>query len=356
MALEEEVGRRLTLDEVIGRRWRRSVPRSRRSSGGCSSTSGCAPGFHELVDAHDPLIVSAGFHELIEPILAREGVSARLVANHVDAGSRRAGGRRFPRRPALRGLRRAVQALAPPTASRASPTPATACPTGASSLAAERRFARDGLARLARRARRRLRAVRRPARRARGAERRVIAGGTSRFPQTPSTGPLRGQAATPPAVRSSRRRAAAGGRRRSATSARGRRRAPGAPRSPSRRSRRSAARPSSAPAASTRRRRSRRSRRSRGRPGRGSRAPSASCIAPIAIRSLEQITAVGRSPFADSTIARSARRPPSTVKRSWATSGPSGRCRRQRRASSRPRAFSRVASANASPATKPILR
>jgi 2-hydroxy-3-keto-5-methylthiopentenyl-1-phosphate phosphatase len=43
-------------------------------------------GFRELVEAYDPLIVSAGFHELIDPILAREGIEARVVANHVAAG------------------------------------------------------------------------------------------------------------------------------------------------------------------------------------------------------------------------------------------------------------------------------
>ena len=43
------------------------------------------PGFAELVATHDPLIVSAGFHELIAPVLAREGVEARVVANTIDA-------------------------------------------------------------------------------------------------------------------------------------------------------------------------------------------------------------------------------------------------------------------------------
>ncbi len=43
------------------------------------------PGLSELVAAHDPLIVSAGFRDLIEPILAREGVEARVVANRVEA-------------------------------------------------------------------------------------------------------------------------------------------------------------------------------------------------------------------------------------------------------------------------------
>jgi 2-hydroxy-3-keto-5-methylthiopentenyl-1-phosphate phosphatase len=81
--LEEELGTTLTLDEVIAaevatihaplaevRGWLVEHVRVRR-------------GFRELVSERDPLIVSAGFHELIDPILEREGVSARVVANHV---------------------------------------------------------------------------------------------------------------------------------------------------------------------------------------------------------------------------------------------------------------------------------
>ncbi len=45
------------------------------------------PGFAELVRRFDPLILSSGFHETIEPVLAREGVSARLRANHVAPGA-----------------------------------------------------------------------------------------------------------------------------------------------------------------------------------------------------------------------------------------------------------------------------
>ena len=44
--------------------------------------AGCA----ELVERHDPLIVSMGFYELIEPLLEREGISARVVANRIDPG------------------------------------------------------------------------------------------------------------------------------------------------------------------------------------------------------------------------------------------------------------------------------
>jgi 2-hydroxy-3-keto-5-methylthiopentenyl-1-phosphate phosphatase len=45
------------------------------------------PGFRELVERHRPLIVSSGFHELIEPVLAREGIEVELRANHLDARS-----------------------------------------------------------------------------------------------------------------------------------------------------------------------------------------------------------------------------------------------------------------------------
>jgi 2-hydroxy-3-keto-5-methylthiopentenyl-1-phosphate phosphatase len=43
------------------------------------------PGLQELA-ALDPLVVSAGFHELIEPVLAREGVELEVLANRVEAG------------------------------------------------------------------------------------------------------------------------------------------------------------------------------------------------------------------------------------------------------------------------------
>jgi 2-hydroxy-3-keto-5-methylthiopentenyl-1-phosphate phosphatase len=43
------------------------------------------PGFRELVERHRPLVISSGFHELIEPFLAREGMKVELLANHVDA-------------------------------------------------------------------------------------------------------------------------------------------------------------------------------------------------------------------------------------------------------------------------------
>jgi 2-hydroxy-3-keto-5-methylthiopentenyl-1-phosphate phosphatase len=45
------------------------------------------PGFAELARARRPLVVSSGFHELIEPVLEREGVlgTVELRANRVEA-------------------------------------------------------------------------------------------------------------------------------------------------------------------------------------------------------------------------------------------------------------------------------
>ena len=43
------------------------------------------PGFAELAAAERPLVLSSGFHELIEPVLAREGVELELRANRIDA-------------------------------------------------------------------------------------------------------------------------------------------------------------------------------------------------------------------------------------------------------------------------------
>lgn len=43
------------------------------------------PGFAELARAERPLVLSSGFHELIEPVLAREGVDLELRANRIDA-------------------------------------------------------------------------------------------------------------------------------------------------------------------------------------------------------------------------------------------------------------------------------
>ena len=69
IALEFETVR-APIDEVVA--WMRANVRIRA-------------GFDEFARAHDPLIVSSGFHELIEPLLAREGLRLDVVANRLDA-------------------------------------------------------------------------------------------------------------------------------------------------------------------------------------------------------------------------------------------------------------------------------
>jgi 2-hydroxy-3-keto-5-methylthiopentenyl-1-phosphate phosphatase len=42
------------------------------------------PGFRELAGAERPLVLSSGFNELIEPVLARERIDLELRANRID--------------------------------------------------------------------------------------------------------------------------------------------------------------------------------------------------------------------------------------------------------------------------------
>jgi 2-hydroxy-3-keto-5-methylthiopentenyl-1-phosphate phosphatase len=42
-------------------------------------------GFRELVERFRPVVLSSGFHETIEPVLAREGVEVEVHANRVEA-------------------------------------------------------------------------------------------------------------------------------------------------------------------------------------------------------------------------------------------------------------------------------
>ncbi|HEX7525730.1 MAG TPA: hypothetical protein VF327_05445 [Gaiellaceae bacterium] len=42
-------------------------------------------GFAELAEGRSPLILSSGFHELIEPVLARERIELEVRANRLDA-------------------------------------------------------------------------------------------------------------------------------------------------------------------------------------------------------------------------------------------------------------------------------
>lgn len=84
-ALERQIGRELTLNEVIGVEMGTIRAPFDDVIEWLLETVTLRPGFAELVDAHDPLIVSAGFLELILPVLRREGVRADVIANSLEA-------------------------------------------------------------------------------------------------------------------------------------------------------------------------------------------------------------------------------------------------------------------------------
>jgi len=85
-ALEGQVGVTMTLDEVIAAEMATIQTPLDEVIGWLAAHVRVRAGFRELVAEHDPLVVSSGFHELIEPILEREGVRARVVANRVANG------------------------------------------------------------------------------------------------------------------------------------------------------------------------------------------------------------------------------------------------------------------------------
>ena len=101
------------------------------------------PGLRELAEL-EPLVISAGFHELIEPVLAREGVELEVLANRLDA---------TPDGWVVRFRDEAACATCGEPCKRASVAGEPYAYVGdgysdrCAALAAERVFARDGLAR-----------------------------------------------------------------------------------------------------------------------------------------------------------------------------------------------------------------
>jgi 2-hydroxy-3-keto-5-methylthiopentenyl-1-phosphate phosphatase len=101
-------------------------------------------GFHEFAAVHRPVVVTVGFRELIEPILAHEGIELELRSNSVAATPQ--------------GWRPRFRSTEPCPVCR-EPCKRSALPDGeivyvgdgfsdrCVSLAADRVFARDGLAR-----------------------------------------------------------------------------------------------------------------------------------------------------------------------------------------------------------------
>jgi 2-hydroxy-3-keto-5-methylthiopentenyl-1-phosphate phosphatase len=83
---EGDLGRTLTLHEVIEREFSTVRAPLVEVVAWLVENVRVRSGFHELVRQFRPLVVSSGFHELIEPVLARKGVEVELRANRLDAG------------------------------------------------------------------------------------------------------------------------------------------------------------------------------------------------------------------------------------------------------------------------------
>jgi HAD superfamily phosphoserine phosphatase-like hydrolase len=84
-ASEEKLGRRLTLREVITLEFETVTAPLDAVVEFLVAEARVRPGLRELVERYRPLVVSSGFHELIEPILVREGIEVELLANRVEA-------------------------------------------------------------------------------------------------------------------------------------------------------------------------------------------------------------------------------------------------------------------------------
>jgi 2-hydroxy-3-keto-5-methylthiopentenyl-1-phosphate phosphatase len=140
---ERELDRTLTLHEVIAAEFATVRAPLDDVVAWCVEHVRVRPGFHELVAAHPPLVLSTGFHELIEPILEREGVAVDVVANRLD-----------PRPDGWRALflDEAVCATCSEACKRGSLPAGHVVYVGdgvsdrCAALAADRVFARDGLA------------------------------------------------------------------------------------------------------------------------------------------------------------------------------------------------------------------
>jgi 2-hydroxy-3-keto-5-methylthiopentenyl-1-phosphate phosphatase len=84
--VEAELGKTLTLNEVIGQEFATVTAPLEEVLAWLLEQTRIRPGFAELAREHRPLVVSSGFHETIEPLLEREGVfdAVELRANRLD--------------------------------------------------------------------------------------------------------------------------------------------------------------------------------------------------------------------------------------------------------------------------------
>jgi 2-hydroxy-3-keto-5-methylthiopentenyl-1-phosphate phosphatase len=84
--LEPRVGVDLTLQEEIALEFRAITTPLEDVARWVVRNVEVRPGLRELA-ALEPVVISAGFHELIEPVLAREGAQLEVLANRLDARS-----------------------------------------------------------------------------------------------------------------------------------------------------------------------------------------------------------------------------------------------------------------------------
>jgi 2-hydroxy-3-keto-5-methylthiopentenyl-1-phosphate phosphatase len=81
---ETRLGRDLTLHDVIAFEFASVRAPLQEVVSWVRENVRVRPGFAEFARRHRPLIVSSGFHELIDPVLEREGVELEVRANGVD--------------------------------------------------------------------------------------------------------------------------------------------------------------------------------------------------------------------------------------------------------------------------------
>lgn len=83
-AVETELGRTLNHNELIAREFATVRAPLAEVVDYVVREARVRPGFRELAERYRPLVVSGTFHELIEPVLHREGIEVELHANRLD--------------------------------------------------------------------------------------------------------------------------------------------------------------------------------------------------------------------------------------------------------------------------------
>jgi len=84
-AAENRLGRDLTLHDVIALEFESVRAPLAQVAEWVRENVRVRTGFDEFARTYRPLVVSSGFHELIGPVLEREGLELDVVANRVDA-------------------------------------------------------------------------------------------------------------------------------------------------------------------------------------------------------------------------------------------------------------------------------